>query len=126
MLVDLKKKPYYLNDSQIKWVENTIEAMSLDEKLRQLFVALTSTTNKDELIDFAKKVKMGGVRYNPMSKEILYNHNKMKISNYYLLFCFNPHSNLLSNLYLDLLGLPSQISLYNVFKSYTADHIVSK
>lgn len=94
MLVDLKKKPYYLNDSQIKWVENTIEAMSLDEKLRQLFVALTSTTNKDELIDFAKKVKMGGVRYNPMSKEILYNHNKIlqENSNIPVLICANTES----------------------------------
>ena len=29
--VDLKAKPYYLSDEDIKWVEDTIAGMSLEE-----------------------------------------------------------------------------------------------
>ena len=39
-MVDLKAKPFYLNDAQIEWVENTIADMTLEEKLGQLFVLL--------------------------------------------------------------------------------------
>ena len=36
-MVDLKAKPYCLNDEQIKWVEDTIAGMSDEEKAGQLF-----------------------------------------------------------------------------------------
>ena len=37
-MVNLKDKPFYLNDDQIMWVEKTIQGMSLDEKIGQMFV----------------------------------------------------------------------------------------
>lgn len=39
-LVDLKAKPYNLNDDAIKWVENTIASMTDEEKVGQLFTNL--------------------------------------------------------------------------------------
>jgi len=36
--MDLRAKPFYLNDSQIAWVEETLKNMSLDDKLGQLFI----------------------------------------------------------------------------------------
>ena len=39
-MIDLKAKPFYLNDERIQWVEDTIAGMTLDEKLGQLFVIL--------------------------------------------------------------------------------------
>ncbi|CZC76215.1 beta-N-acetylglucosaminidase/beta-glucosidase (3-beta-N-acetyl-D-glucosaminidase/beta-D-glucosidase)(Nag3) [Streptococcus pneumoniae] len=39
-LVDLRKKPYYLNDDQIAWVESTLENLTDEEKIGQLFVNL--------------------------------------------------------------------------------------
>ena len=39
-LVDLSKKPYNLNASQINWVENTIKGMTDEEKVGQLFTNL--------------------------------------------------------------------------------------
>ena len=39
-MIDLKAKPFYLNDEQIQWVEDTIAGMTLEEKLGQLFVIL--------------------------------------------------------------------------------------
>ena len=41
--VDLKAKPYYLSDEDIKWVEDTIAGMSLEEKIGQLFFNMGSS-----------------------------------------------------------------------------------
>ncbi len=32
-MFDYKANPFYLNDNEIKWVEDTYEGMSLEEKL---------------------------------------------------------------------------------------------
>ena len=45
-MVNLKEKPYYLNDRQIQWVEDTIAAMTLEEKIGQLFVNMVA--NEEE------------------------------------------------------------------------------
>lgn len=37
MAVNLREKPFYLNEEQIRWVEDTYEQMTLDEKVGQLF-----------------------------------------------------------------------------------------
>ena len=42
MSVDLKAKPFCLNSSQIRWVQNTLFSMSEDEKIGQLFYLLLS------------------------------------------------------------------------------------
>lgn len=36
-MVNLRVKPYCLSDAEIAWVENTIAAMSPEEKVGQLF-----------------------------------------------------------------------------------------
>lgn len=36
-LVDLTKKPFNLNQEAIEWIEKTINEMTLDEKIGQLF-----------------------------------------------------------------------------------------
>lgn len=36
-MVDLRAKPYYLNDEDIAWVNNTIASMTDEEKVGQLF-----------------------------------------------------------------------------------------
>ena len=38
MKIDLKAKPFYLSDEDIKWVEETIANMTIEEKIGQLFV----------------------------------------------------------------------------------------
>ena len=68
-LVDLKAKPYNLNDDAIKWVENTIASMTDEEKVGQLFTNLfffgkdqfsgNTLTNKEIL----EKYHIGGARY---------------------------------------------------------------
>lgn len=53
-MVNLKEKPFYLNDEQVKWVEDTIAGMTLEEKFGQLFVLLKAIPCVDE-----EKIKAG-------------------------------------------------------------------
>jgi len=44
--IDLKAKPFYLNDEQIRWVEETRDSMTDDEKAEQLFCPMLSFTDE--------------------------------------------------------------------------------
>ena len=68
-LVDLSKKPYYLDETQIAWVEKTIESMTDEEKVGQLFTNLFffggdafsgNNLSNEEILN---KYHIGGVRY---------------------------------------------------------------
>ena len=54
-MVNLKDKPFYLNDEQIKWVEDTINSMSLDEKIGQLFINLGANREENYLKNVVAK-----------------------------------------------------------------------
>ncbi len=78
-MVDLTKKPFNLDENQIKWVKDTINGMTLDEKLGQLFVLLKATPGVDE-----EKIKnglalshQGGLRWQGGKKEDVYKQNKV-------------------------------------------------
>ena len=62
-MVNLKDKPFYLNDEQIKCVEDTINSMSLDEKIGQLFINLGATRDENYLKGVVSKYHIGGARY---------------------------------------------------------------
>ena len=54
-MVDLKAKPYYLSDEDIKWVNDTISSMTDEEKVGQLFFQLTMGLDKQYLKDLVQK-----------------------------------------------------------------------
>ena len=64
-LVDLRKKPYNLDEEAISWVENTIAQMTLDEKIGHLFVNMGSQRTEEYLTGVLKDYKIAAVRYNP-------------------------------------------------------------
>ena len=39
-MIDLKAKPFYLNDEDIRWVQETKDSMSEEEKIGQLLVPI--------------------------------------------------------------------------------------
>ena len=53
-MINLREKPFYLNDEDIKWVEETLDSMDLNEKIGQLFCPVGSTDDEDELKEFLK------------------------------------------------------------------------
>ena len=75
--IDLKGKPFYLTDEDIKWVENTFESLDLDGKIGQLFMDMLWGNSEDEIVSLIDKYQMSGFRYNNMPKEKLYHQNKV-------------------------------------------------
>lgn len=39
-MINLRTKPFYLNENDIEWVNRTLQEMSLKEKIGQLFIML--------------------------------------------------------------------------------------
>ena len=76
-MVDLRAKPYYLNDEDIAWVENTIASMSDEEKVGQLFWQLTAGNSEEYLKELMEKYHLGGCRYNGMPGQMVLNQNRL-------------------------------------------------
>ena len=75
MKLDLKAKPFYLTDEDIKWVEETLEGLTLDEKIGQIFVDMLWNNTEEEVKESLAKYGMGGFRYNNMPAEDLHRQN---------------------------------------------------
>ncbi|MGD3155463.1 glycoside hydrolase family 3 protein [Staphylococcus warneri] len=78
--VDLKAKPYYLDDQQIEWVENTLSQLTDEEKIGQLFFNLFSLEedgdfNNNDLTnkDILNQYHIGGARYQGGNKQQVQN-----------------------------------------------------
>lgn len=74
-MVNLKEKPYYLNDEQIQWVEDTIASMSAEEKIGQLFVNMVANEEERKPENIKKVLDTyhpGAIRYHNAPKEELW------------------------------------------------------
>ena len=76
-MVDLRVKPYNLNDEDIAWVEQTIAGMTDEEKVGQLFFQLTAGISEEYLKELMKKYHLGGCRYNGMPGAMVQNQNRI-------------------------------------------------
>ncbi|MDP4104253.1 MAG: glycoside hydrolase family 3 N-terminal domain-containing protein [Bacillota bacterium] len=75
--VDLKAKPYNLTEADIKWVSDTINSMSIDEKIGQLFINMGSSRTEEYLTEILNNYHIAGVRYNPGKAEEVYEQNRI-------------------------------------------------
>jgi len=75
--VDLKAKPYHLSDSDIQWVQDTINSMTIEEKIGQLFVNMGASRTEEYLTGMLNNYHIGAVRYNPGKAEEVYDQNKI-------------------------------------------------
>lgn len=66
MSVDLRANPFYLNEEQVKWVEETFASLTFDEKLGQLFCPSSNGINKKTIQQFADDLKVGGMMIRPL------------------------------------------------------------
>ena len=76
-MVNLKARPYYLSDEDIKWVENTIKEMTDEEKVGQLFFQLTASIDEPYLKELMEKYHLGGCRYNNMPGQYVQVQNRI-------------------------------------------------
>jgi beta-N-acetylhexosaminidase len=76
-MIDLKAKPYYLDDEGVKWVEDTIASMTLEEKIGQLFVNMGASRTEEYLTQVLRDYKFGAVRYNPGPAAAVHEQNRI-------------------------------------------------
>ena len=76
-MINLKERPYYLNDEQISWVEDTISNMTIDEKIGQLFFNMGASREEEYLKMTVNKYHIGGIRYNPASGKEINEQNRI-------------------------------------------------
>ena len=76
-MVNLKAKPYNLDDQGVKWVKDTIANMTIEEKIGQLFVNMGASRDEEYLKGMLDNYHIGAVRYNPATAEQVYDQNKI-------------------------------------------------
>ena len=76
-MVNLKAKPYNLDDQGVKWVKDTIANMTIEEKIGQLFVNMGASRDEEYLKGMLDSYHIGAVRYNPATAEQVYDQNKI-------------------------------------------------
>ena len=64
-MIDLKTKPFYLKDEDISWVQSTLESMTLEEKVGQLFCPVGLSSEEEHLQELLDTVKPGGIMFRP-------------------------------------------------------------
>ncbi|MBM6838014.1 glycoside hydrolase family 3 protein, partial [Clostridium saudiense] len=93
-MVDLKSRPFYLDDSKVKKVYEVFEKMTEEEKIGQIFCPIGTTFEEEEITDFISKYKPGAMMYRPVqsakAKEI--HENLQRSSNIPLLLAANLES----------------------------------
>lgn len=78
-MVDLKAKPFYLDDTAVSWVEDTIASMSVEEKIGQLFIVMLygGHMTDEQKLGLIQGVKPGGIRYMNMPADKLWEQTKL-------------------------------------------------
>ena len=61
--VDLTAAPFNLDDDAVAWVEDTIDAMTLEEKIGQLFINPTTASRPSTSTTSSTRYHVGGMRY---------------------------------------------------------------
>lgn len=67
--IDLKGKPFYLEDEAVRWVEETLEGMTDKEKVGQLFCEILWDRPGSSPEALLEDAEPGGVMYRPFSGE---------------------------------------------------------
>ncbi len=67
--MNFKEKPFYLKDSDIAWVNETLASMSVEDKIRQLFCLVTYTDDEAYCRYIGETVRPGGFMSRTMTAE---------------------------------------------------------
>ncbi len=75
-MVDLRAKPFYLDDEGLQWVEDTIADMSLDEKIGQLFMLMRKSLDSQDIKNTLDTYHQAGLRYRNEDRKTIWQQNK--------------------------------------------------
>ena len=62
-MIDLKGNPFYLSEEDIQWVEETLKAMDLKQRVGQLFCPIGETFDQHDLKEMIDKYQPCGIMY---------------------------------------------------------------
>ena len=62
-MIDLKGNPFYLSDDDITWVKETIDSMTIEEKIGQLFCPIGMSPNEGYLKNEILSKHIGGILF---------------------------------------------------------------
>ena len=78
-MIDLKANPFHLSDEDIRWVEETRDAMTTEQKAGQIFCALGIGDDEGMLRGMIDGIGIGGIMYRPGPKAVVQNtHRKIQ------------------------------------------------
>lgn len=73
--MDLKGNPFYLEETQVNWVQEMLQKLTLEQKVGQLFCVMGGDYRIEELREMVKEKGVGAVLYRPApSEEIRHNY----------------------------------------------------
>ena len=64
-MIDLKAKPFFLHDEDIRWVEETLASMTLEQKAGQVFCPMGFSADPGLLRHLVNDIGVGGMMYRP-------------------------------------------------------------
>ena len=67
-MIDLKANPFFLDDEAVRWVNETLAAMTVEEKAGQVFCPLGLAGNDEVLRGMVCGLGIGGIMYRPGPK----------------------------------------------------------
>ena len=62
-MIDFKGNPFYLNDTQIAWVQSTLASMTDDEKIGQLFCPISYSPDHGYMMGMLLRHHIGGLLF---------------------------------------------------------------
>ena len=62
-MINLKAKPFYLNDDEIDWVERQLSTLSQEQKVGQLFCLMGGDYGQEELLTLVSDYAVGGILF---------------------------------------------------------------
>ncbi len=78
-MIDFRGNPFYLDDKAISWVESTLAAMTVAEKVGQVFCPMGFTSDENVLRGLVQGVGIGGLMYRAdFAKNIRATHEKIQ------------------------------------------------
>lgn len=77
--MNLRKKPFYLNDEEIKWVEDTLASLSTKQKLGQLFIFMAGDYSEEEQDKLISEYAVGGLLFRSIytKSELIAKYNRL-------------------------------------------------
>ncbi|MBO0475708.1 glycoside hydrolase family 3 protein [Vagococcus sp. DIV0080] len=80
-MVQLRQAPFNLDEKGIEWVEETLNKMTVEEKIGQLFCTIGMSDEKEALDYLTKEVQIGGIMYRPANgKSLIETHSYLQES----------------------------------------------